>query len=254
MNFGYKGGYLAAAFLAFTVPAQANVQLVTNGGFETLTNGPGQMGYNTNATGWTTTGYNFVFAAGTGDTTGSSGQYGGLTLWGPNNGSANGLPASSPKGGNYVGADGDYETEAITQTISGLTSGANYVVSFYWAGAQQSGFGGTNTEQWVVGFGGDPTQSTPVYTNTSHGFSGWQSESFTFQADGTSDVLSFLAVGSPAGVPPFSLLDGVSVMATPEPGYLVPGICLLGFMGVVGFLRSRKVVAGSLTVAVRQDR
>lgn len=44
--------------------------------------------------------------------------------------------------------------------------------------------------------------------------------------------LSFLAVGTPAGVPPFSLLDGVSMVAVPEPqtwGMLGLGLGLVGF-------------------------
>lgn len=36
-----------------------------------------------------------------------------------------------------------------------------------------------------------------------------------------SEVLSFLAIGTPAGVPPFALLDGVSISEVPEPGSLV---------------------------------
>jgi PEP-CTERM motif len=53
--------------------------------------------------------------------------------------------------------------------------------------------------------------------NASHGFTGWTYQTLDFTADNTSDVLSFLAVGTPNGVPPFSLLDGVSVNAIPEP-------------------------------------
>jgi hypothetical protein len=103
-----------------------------------------------------------------------NGQYGIVGLWGPGNGSANGLPATSPDGGNYVGADGAFQQGAITPTINGLVVGQTYAVSFDWAGAQQLGFNGPNTEQWVVGFGSD-TQSTAVYNNSSHGFSGWNS-------------------------------------------------------------------------------
>ncbi|HEY3847558.1 MAG TPA: hypothetical protein VGL95_10630 [Acetobacteraceae bacterium] len=162
---------VALAGLGLTLPfagAQA-VDLITNGGFESLTNGPGQLGYTTNAAGWTTSGYNFVFASGTADTTGSTGSYGALILWGPADGSNNGLPASSPAGGNFVGADGAFEVGAITQVISGLTVGHQYAVSFWWAGAQQDGFTGTNTEQWDVSLGSE-TQDTAVLTNTSHGF------------------------------------------------------------------------------------
>ena len=116
--------------------------LVTNGSFEQTTNGGGQLGYNTDLTGWSVPTpcctYTFVFASGTADTTGENGQYGNLQLWGPNNGSANGLPATSPDGGNFVAADGAYETLPLSQTINGLTAGDKYNVTFYWAGARSS--------------------------------------------------------------------------------------------------------------------
>ena len=107
---------IAVAVLVLGSPAGAEAgNLVTNGGFESLTSGYGQLGYNTDATDWSVSGpgssYTFVFAPGTADTTGSNGQYGNLSLWGPNNGSANGLPASSPAGGNFIGMDSDFQTE-----------------------------------------------------------------------------------------------------------------------------------------------
>ena len=222
--------------LAISIPAVAN-NLVVNGDFEATTNGPNfQFDNNTVATGWTSSGYNFIFAPGAADTTGATGQYGNLQLWGPNNGSNNGLPATSPTGGNFVAADGAFEVAPIQQTINGLTAGNSYTVSFWWAGAQQSGFTGATTEQWQVSLGAQ-TQSTVVLNNASHGFTGWQSQSFTYTATSSSEVLSFLAVGTPAGVPPFSLLDGVTLNAnstTPEPGTLVMlGSGLLGGMGVL---------------------
>ena len=67
MNSSWIG--LAALLAAGAAQAGAS-ELVTNGGFETLTNGPGQLGYRTTATGWATTGYNFVCAAGPAATTG----------------------------------------------------------------------------------------------------------------------------------------------------------------------------------------
>lgn len=230
-------GCTALSLILAAPVAQAN--LVSNGGFETTTHGPGQFGYNTVATGWASNGYNFIFAAGTADTTGSPGQYGDLKLWGPNSGSANGLPAASPHGGNYVGADGAYHVGAITQTVSGLTVGAKYALSFDWAGAQQSGFNGQTTEQWQVTFGSQ-TQSTEIVTVPSHGFSGWMSKTFIYTANNTSQVLSFLAIGTPTGTPPFSLLDGVSIdaVAAPEPATL--SILGLGLAAIAGLRRRVK--------------
>jgi hypothetical protein len=73
--------------------------------------------------------------------------------------------------------------------------------------------------------------------NASEGFTGWQTDSFTFTATSTSEVLSFLAVGTPAGVPPFTLLDGISVTQTPEPQSLV--LFATGLIGVSGLVRRR---------------
>ena len=215
--------------------------LVTNGSFETLSGGIGQIGYNgTSLGGWTNghdgsgnLGYNFVYSSGSADTTGANGVSGNVKLWGPNDGSANGLPATSPDGGNYIAADGAYQTAAISQTINGLTNGAQYTVSFWFAGAQQSGFTGITTEQWLVNLGGQQL-STQVLTDPSHGFTGWQYTTLTFTATATTETLSFLAAGTPGGEPPFSLLDGVSmqqVVATPEPGsiaMLMTGLVAIG--------------------------
>ncbi len=209
-------GLAAMALAALAISARAD--LVTNGSFEETTNGSGEFDSFTTPTGWASTGYNFIFASGTADTTGSyTPQYTEyLTLWGPNDGSVNGLPASSPDGGNFVAADGAFETGAISQTINGLSSGDTYAVGFWWAGAQQHGYNGATTEQWKVSLGSQ-TQSTPVMDNVSHGFTGWTYQTLDFTANSTSEVLSFLAAGTPNGVPPFSLLDGVSVNAIPEP-------------------------------------
>jgi hypothetical protein len=236
-------GFSAAAFLTFAISAQAIPNYVVNGGFESISNGSGGMGEFNNATytsiaNWTSSGYNFLFVSGTADTTGGTGTFGNLKLWGPNDGSANGLPASSPAGGNYVAADGNFEVGAISQMINGLTMGNRYSVGFWWAGAQQSGFNGPTTEQWQVSFGSQ-TQSTVVVNNANHGFTGWVHQTFTYTANNTSELLSFMAVGTPAGVPPFVLLDGVTVNdATPEPGSLALMFSGLGLIGL-GVIRSK---------------
>jgi len=232
--------FKALTLSVFAYSAQAT-NLVTNGDFELTTSGMGQLGYNTYATGWTTTGYNFLFTAGTADTTGANGHYGNLKLWGPNDGSANGLPSSSPSGGNFVGADGAFEVGAIQQTINGLIAGNSYTIDFSWAGAQQSGFSGATTEQWKVSLGGQ-SLSTAVINVANHGFSGWMHESFSYIATSSTEVLSFLAVGTPSGVPPFALLDGVSLNANtvPEPeSYTLLGIGLLGILSVRRQQRNR---------------
>ena len=240
---------LAAALLTLGAagPSQAT-SLVQNGNFQTLQTqaseqfGSGYTGASQQVTNWSTSGYNFVFLPGTADTTaGATGSSGSLSLWGPGNGSANGLGAS-PDGGNYIAADGAYEVSAITQTLTGLSPGSLAVVSFYWAGAQQYGanYNSATTEQWIVGFGNDPTQSTVVAQDAIHGFTGWMQQTFSFVVNSTTATLSFLAVGTPGGQPPFSLLDGVSAVQVPEPASWA--VLLVG-TGLAGWAARRRASA-----------
>jgi hypothetical protein len=237
-------GFSGLAFLALAVSAKAD--LVVNGGFESSSAGAGQMDFNTTVTGWSTmSGYTFLFTPGSADTTGANGQYGNLALWGPNNGSANGLPATSPAGGNFIAMDGDFQTAPVTQTINGLTPGQSYVVGFWWAGAQQFGFDGATSDNLIVSLGAQSQQTNPDPASPlnveNHGFSGWMYQTFTFTASDSSEPLSFLASSSPA-VPPFVLLDGVTLNATPEPGYVIPGVLMFAVMIGLAVVRSKNRV------------
>jgi hypothetical protein len=231
---------IACTAMTLALAQQARAQLVSNGSFETTTNGNGQMGFNTDATGWTTGGYNFLYAPGTADTTGANGEFGGVSLYGPGNGSPNGLPATSPDGGNFVAADSDFDVGAISQTINGLTVGDTYTLSFDWAAAQQSGFSGPTNDNWSVSLGSD-TQTTATLNIPQAGFSGWQTQSFSYTATSTSEVLSFLAGTTlPSGAPPFVLLDGVSLTQSTVPDAastaLLVGLAALA-MGAVAWRR-----------------
>lgn len=232
----------AALSLAVTVaaPAQAAVNLVMNGDFETTTMTSPQQMNTTNVANWSTTGYSFIFFKGTADTTGSyTPQFNNnLTLWGPKNGGTGALPAESPTGGNFVAADGSYETAPITQTITGLNAGANYQLTFWWAGAQQHGYTGDTTESWGVTFG-NQAYNTGTVTTPSTGFSPWRQASVLFSATAASQALSFLAGGGPSGgQPPFSLLDGVSLVAAPEPATWA--VMVAGLAGVAAFTARRR--------------
>jgi hypothetical protein len=254
-------GVSASALLMFATSAHAT-DLVLNGSFSS-NSGPCKVTTLSGcATDWSSTGYTFLYtSAANAQTPGVDG----VTMWGPSSGgggSANGFDAS-PDGGAFLALDGDFETGSLQQTVTGLTAGDTYAVSFYWAAAQQEGFTGPTIQAMNVCLGttgesyiNTGTQPLSGATNASSniscsgsgastalidlpslGFSGWQSETFDLTANSTSDVLSFLAYGN-VQVPPFALLDGVSLTQTPEPATLP--LLLTGLMGGLGVLRSKK--------------
>jgi hypothetical protein len=251
---------IAVLTLALVASDDAKADLIINGGFEQT--GPPQSGSfgagskaflsgvqeNINptfvtATGWSTPAHaangsgndnlTFLDAPGTADTS----PY--LQVFSP-------FPSTSPQGGNFVQSDGDPNfTAPVTQTLTGLTPGHTYAVSFYQAAGQQTGFDGPTFERWTVGFGSS-TQQSPVINLPSHGVHPWDFVTLNFKASSTSAVLSFLATGNssvPCGapsLPPIVFLDGVSVndVAVPEPStWLLTGLSLFG-LGIV-YLRQR---------------
>jgi hypothetical protein len=80
-------------------------------------------------------------------------------------------------------------------------------------------------------------RASKIFNDISHGFTGWTHTTFTFTADGFSEVLSFPAAGTPNGEPPFSLLDGVTMTAVPEPA----SMAIMGSsLAALGFIRRRR--------------
>jgi hypothetical protein len=176
-------------------------------------------------------GYNFVFLNGTSTSTGASGQDGTISLWGQANGGGNGWNGNTPDGTNFVALDSDYQVGALQQMITGLKIGANYTLTFLWAGAQQYGYSGQTTDQIAASLG-NQTFYTQVITVQSHGFSGWMQEQFTFTATAATEALSFLASGQPQ-VPPFALMADMDLFMAPEPGTIALfGAGLAGLMAL----------------------
>ncbi len=218
---------LAAMALVVGDPGRASAaNLVVNGGFDADDITGNKVNFQGNVTGWNG-GANLTFLAAPG-TADDLSLY--LAVYGS-------FPATSPQGGNFILADGDPNYSGVfSQTISGLTIGQQYLLTFWQAAGQQYGFTGPTTEQWSVTFGAD-TQLSSLFTLPEAGVGPWQQQSMLFTATGTSQTLSFLAVGTPGGAPPISFLDGVELNAVPEPSTL--SMMAVGALGL-GFVRLRR--------------
>jgi hypothetical protein len=141
---------------------------------------------------------------------------------------------TSPDGGNFLATDGSFGLGTLTQTLTGLTVGDTYNLSFYQATNELSGNAGATEGQWEVTIGGSLTATNSVtlpnattwspfttYVVTSPDDqwttplmtipSGWEFESYNFVANASSELLGFLGLGAPLGAPPLVLLDGVAV-------------------------------------------
>jgi hypothetical protein len=244
---------LSAIAVALAVGTSAHAtEFVQNGGFETLGAGAPASGsfefgasykYANGVANWTSASSNafnvYFVNNGTATTTDAD------TRFSPANGGEHGqflysIPGgASPQGGNFVALDGDGGYNgAITQTVTGLTVGQTYTLTFDWAAAQYADRTGATTEQIQYSLGGQ-TFSTAIVDNASAGSNGWFTESHTFTANNTSEVLSFLSVGTPSGLPPVALLDGVSLTGgVPEPATWA--MMLVGFGGLGALLRQRR--------------
>lgn len=216
------------------------IPVIVNGNFETTSLAASAQMNTTNVTGWSTTGYNFLFFPGTATTTGAASvSYGQFYLSGAlASGASNNFPATSPTGGNFLAADGDFQVSAITQTVSNLLPNTQYSVSFLWGAGQQKGsYTSATTEQWKVSLGSEEHDTT-IINNPGKGFTGWFTQSFTYTATAASEVLSFLAAGTPSGAPPFALLDGVSIIPIAEPAsWMTLVVAVASVLGVFTFQR-----------------
>ncbi len=241
---------LGLVALGATTAASAT-NLVTNGSFEQVTSGSPasfEVGpnwhYNGNLIGWTSAAggtansnnaFNILFDSATATTANADTRY---TSSEPQKLSSEHYAGPSPDGGNFMALDGDTQANGLfSQTINGLTPGKSYTLTFYWAATQLSNRSGDTTERLDVGFGND-SFSTATVGGPTHYFAGWYQVSHVFTADSASQLLSFLSMGTPNGLPPVALLDGVSLTANvPEPAAWA--MLIVGF-GLVGAARRRR--------------
>jgi hypothetical protein len=151
------------------------------------------------------------------------------------------FPGLSPDGGNYVLIDGDNSpgnnnSTPFTTSVTGLTVGATYSISFYQAAGVQAGPYGLPTTEWFQVTFGSQVLSTSHMSTPSQSSTGWNLQTLVFTASSATQALQFLALGTPSGGPPIVLLDGVSISNTPEPATNV----LIG-LGLVSIPLARKL-------------
>lgn len=238
----FRSTLTALSFLALAATARdaRAYNLVTNGDFADNP-GPGQLtvgGYN--LPGWTglgkegnfgsqTTPPVFVFNLGTADQLATTGVNGDAFMGNVRFYNA----VAAPGDGVVLAAAGETDWDGgIRQTISGLTIGDTYTLTFNWAAAQMRGFIGATTGKWQVTFGSS-TLSTAIANTPSQSFGGWQTAELEFVATAQSQLLTFQAVGTPAGLQPWLLLNDVSLV--PEP----TSLSLLALAAVGALTRRR---------------
>lgn len=209
---------LSAVVLA-GVSSAGFAQTVTNGSFEANSTPDGAI------SGWTI----------------NSGNFGALTAAGWNAQQGTATLTSSPDGGNILGTwYVSQQSNVISQSISGLTAGKSYTLSFYEAADNRS----TTTFApgsmfWNVSLGNSSVNSTAITTPGASTATGWTQVSLNFVATSATEALTFAAKSTGAVAPePLLLLDGVHMaQAVPEPSTYA---MMLAGLAVVGSLVRRR--------------
>jgi hypothetical protein len=148
----------------------------------------------------------------------------------------------------YIASDGDPAySGGIQQSLTGLTAGTTYDVTFWQAAGQfdcylENGqcvdgtYNQATTNWWEVSFDGATQSSQTIAKPANAPVSVWQKQILSFVASGSSALLEFMANGTPGNQPPMALLSGVSVSPQggppnpPDP----PTTAVPGPLGVAG--------------------
>ncbi len=241
-----------AAIVGASGSAQAN--LVQNPSFETTTTG-------------------FYYGVGNNKYWYNLGTYDGGTLRGvsPTQVDLFPSPQDTPSNwtaqppGNFMYMDGgmtptaNYQTYAFGQTISGLTPGQTYVLTFLAAYAPEypapgdtimweANLGGTanfalNGGADFSGFTGGDTVNGPVVDIPANGL-GWVPVTLDLTATASTETLTFIALGT--GAPPFALITNINMTAVPEPStWAMMGIGFAGLGGLTVLARRRRAAAAA---------
>ncbi len=232
-----------ALFVILTAAIPAFGGLIANGSFESTTlTASGQVHFKGDVSGWEndpSVPLGFLYFPGTSDDTLSDQFSGGFRLW---QGITDTIPSTSPDGGNFLVFDGAASYRGgISQNVSGLEVGVQYNLTFYQAAGQQRGFSGDTQEWWHVTFGGESADST-VQSNPSHDFQPWTLQTMTFTPTSAGQVLTFLSEGTPNGLPPMAMLDGISLArASQNAGTPEPSTLAAAFLGLSAWAASRRL-------------
>ena len=267
-------GFFAIGLSLFTHSAQATTPLPNLTNLNFLLQNPGGTPTKSSFTSFDPTGWTggngliYIDSSGTSNTSSS-------TACGPTYLQTYGCPSTLaiPGGYNEVEADGNPSFESgFNYSVSGLTVGQTYSLSFYQAASQQTTFSGATTEQWIVSLGksgmtdnwassgdtcnpctysnadsGASVVATTLMSTPSQSMTDWNYVTVDLTADATTDLLSFLAWGdggSTANLPPMVFLAGVNSPAgltTPEPGSVVLLVTVLFGLGLGERVRRRRV-------------
>lgn len=147
----------------------------------------------------------------------------------------------SPDGGAFVALDGDVAFNGpLSQEVSGLVPGQQYLLSFFWAAGmfdnrvEQTYAAGLSIDNQIFFSLGSETGQTARLTTVPDEFVGWFNVRAVFTARNATETLAFLSVGAPSALPPVALLDGISLTAVPVPASaLLFGIALAGLGAAV---------------------